>query len=321
MERSQAEILERITIDPDVLVGKPTIRGLRISVEQILRALSAGVSGEELLRDYPELENDDIRAVLVYAPRSRILDKRNARSWDACMFRLEGIDVFCREHGIGLLALFGSQVDGKHDPTSGPEFLVAAPLERCWQWLFHAEAASLRFAAGCEDVAQEKRPIVLGRSRFPNSGAVTLETSSIPGGRSDRDRPATRVRGRAVDPRRPTGPRREPRSKDEEQGGRPPARGLPVGPRGGDHRLSAYGDRAAVPLRPRVRSLARQYAPDLGGDHRAHRRGGDCEPAIIKGSGHGGPPHPDRRTLRRDHEFGGEHATAARRGRPRRVLA
>ena len=67
MERSQAELLERITIDPDVLVGKPTIRGLRISVEQILRALSAGVSGEELLRDYPELESDDIRAVLVYA--------------------------------------------------------------------------------------------------------------------------------------------------------------------------------------------------------------------------------------------------------------
>ena len=67
MEESQAEILKRITIDPKVLVGKPTIRGLRITVEQVLRALSAGVSKEDLLADYPELEDDDIRAVLAYA--------------------------------------------------------------------------------------------------------------------------------------------------------------------------------------------------------------------------------------------------------------
>lgn len=57
----------RITINPKVLVGKPTIRGLRISVEQILTALAAGISTEELLRDYPELEPEDIRAVLAYA--------------------------------------------------------------------------------------------------------------------------------------------------------------------------------------------------------------------------------------------------------------
>ena len=46
--------------------------------------------------------------------------------------------------------------------------MVEAPIERCWQWLFHAEAASLRFAAGgYDDVPKEKRPIVLGRIRFP----------------------------------------------------------------------------------------------------------------------------------------------------------
>ena len=67
MDESQAELLKRITVNPDILVGKPTIRGLRISVEQILRALSAGVSKEELLQDYPELEDDDIRAVHAYA--------------------------------------------------------------------------------------------------------------------------------------------------------------------------------------------------------------------------------------------------------------
>jgi uncharacterized protein (DUF433 family) len=59
--------LNRITVNPKVLVGKPTIRGLRISVEQILNALAAGVSEDDLLKDYPELEADDIRAVLAYA--------------------------------------------------------------------------------------------------------------------------------------------------------------------------------------------------------------------------------------------------------------
>ncbi|MBI4615971.1 MAG: DUF433 domain-containing protein [Planctomycetes bacterium] len=60
-------LLERITANPSVLVGKPTIRGLRISVEQILRALSAGVPVGELLHEYPELEPDDLRAVHLYA--------------------------------------------------------------------------------------------------------------------------------------------------------------------------------------------------------------------------------------------------------------
>jgi uncharacterized protein (DUF433 family) len=61
------ELLNRITVNPEVLVGKPTIRGMRISVEQILDALAAGVSEEELLEDYPALEADDIRAVVSYA--------------------------------------------------------------------------------------------------------------------------------------------------------------------------------------------------------------------------------------------------------------
>ena len=61
------ELSDRITIDPDVLVGKPTIRGLRISVEQILKALAAGVTTQALLQDYPELEEDDIKASLLYA--------------------------------------------------------------------------------------------------------------------------------------------------------------------------------------------------------------------------------------------------------------
>jgi len=64
---NREQLLKRITVDPRVLVGKPTIRGMRISVEQILDALVAGVPEQELLEDYPMLEPDDIRAALLYA--------------------------------------------------------------------------------------------------------------------------------------------------------------------------------------------------------------------------------------------------------------
>jgi uncharacterized protein (DUF433 family) len=61
------DVLQRITFDPHVLGGKPIIRGMRISVEMILELLSKGVSVEELLEDYPELEPEDVQAALRYA--------------------------------------------------------------------------------------------------------------------------------------------------------------------------------------------------------------------------------------------------------------
>ena len=61
------ELLSRISVNPDVMVGKPTVRGLRITVEQILKALAAGIAVEKLLEDYPELEREDIQAALLYA--------------------------------------------------------------------------------------------------------------------------------------------------------------------------------------------------------------------------------------------------------------
>ena len=60
-------LLARITTDPRILVGKPTIRGLRISVQQILKALAAGQTPEELMQEYPELEPADFQSVLLYA--------------------------------------------------------------------------------------------------------------------------------------------------------------------------------------------------------------------------------------------------------------
>ncbi|MBI1929583.1 DUF433 domain-containing protein [Candidatus Poribacteria bacterium] len=61
------DLLARITVNPNVLVGKPTIRGFRISVEQILKSLANNVPVIELLEDYPELEREDIQAMLLYA--------------------------------------------------------------------------------------------------------------------------------------------------------------------------------------------------------------------------------------------------------------
>ena len=61
--------LNRITIDPAVCHGKPCVRGLRYPVETLLELLSSGMSEPEILVDYPELEPEDLRAVLAYAAR------------------------------------------------------------------------------------------------------------------------------------------------------------------------------------------------------------------------------------------------------------
>ena len=61
------QLSDRITINPDVMVGNPTIRGLRITVEQVLKALAGGMATQELLEDYPELAPEDMQAVLLYA--------------------------------------------------------------------------------------------------------------------------------------------------------------------------------------------------------------------------------------------------------------
>lgn len=61
------ELLDRITVDPDVMVGQPTIRGMRITVQHILETLAGGATEDELLEDLPVLEPADIRAALLYA--------------------------------------------------------------------------------------------------------------------------------------------------------------------------------------------------------------------------------------------------------------
>ena len=60
---------ERITIDPEVCHGKPCIRGLRYPVEFLLELLSSGMTHDEILADYDDLENDDILSALLFAAR------------------------------------------------------------------------------------------------------------------------------------------------------------------------------------------------------------------------------------------------------------
>jgi uncharacterized protein (DUF433 family) len=59
--------LDRITINPDVCLGQPTIRGMRITVTLILKLVSSGMSTDEILAAYPELEKEDIIQALKYA--------------------------------------------------------------------------------------------------------------------------------------------------------------------------------------------------------------------------------------------------------------
>ena len=64
---NRSELLARITVDPDVCNGKPTIRGKRITVQTILEFLGAGETREEILRQYPSLEPEDLDACIAFA--------------------------------------------------------------------------------------------------------------------------------------------------------------------------------------------------------------------------------------------------------------
>jgi uncharacterized protein (DUF433 family) len=63
-------LLNRITVEPGKMGGRPCIRGMRIRVMDVLDMLAAGATREAILRDYDELEDDDISAALLYASRA-----------------------------------------------------------------------------------------------------------------------------------------------------------------------------------------------------------------------------------------------------------
>jgi uncharacterized protein (DUF433 family) len=63
------EFLDRITVDPDVLVGKPVIKGTRVPVYLIVELVANGVATKEILKEYPRLKEEDIKAALLYASK------------------------------------------------------------------------------------------------------------------------------------------------------------------------------------------------------------------------------------------------------------
>ena len=69
MDREDREIFEHISSDPEILHGKPCIRGTRIPVSLIVSLVADGVTVEEIIRDYPSLTPEDIRAAIKYASK------------------------------------------------------------------------------------------------------------------------------------------------------------------------------------------------------------------------------------------------------------
>jgi uncharacterized protein (DUF433 family) len=63
------ELLNRITVDSDVLVGKPVIRGTRVLVYLIVELVANGMNTKEILKEYPRLKEEDVKAALLYASK------------------------------------------------------------------------------------------------------------------------------------------------------------------------------------------------------------------------------------------------------------
>jgi len=67
------ELLDRIVVDPNILAGKPVIKGTRIPVYLIIQLIATGMNIKDVLKEYPELKEDDVKASLLYA--SRLLER------------------------------------------------------------------------------------------------------------------------------------------------------------------------------------------------------------------------------------------------------
>ena len=64
---NKSELLKRITIDPNICHGKPCIRGLRYPIESVLEILASGMTHSEILKDYEDLDEEDLQAALLFA--------------------------------------------------------------------------------------------------------------------------------------------------------------------------------------------------------------------------------------------------------------
>lgn len=64
------DLLRRISLDPKIMAGKPVIRGTRVPVETVVRMLAQGAGEGEILKEYPRLQPEDVKAALAYAAQS-----------------------------------------------------------------------------------------------------------------------------------------------------------------------------------------------------------------------------------------------------------
>jgi len=105
------EKLDRITVNPEICLGQPTIRGMRITVSVILKMLASGKSIQEILEAYPELEEEDVRQAIRYAAwvvsdqihMLKSLSEIKEEGWIALVERLgiSGATLFMLEYEKG----------------------------------------------------------------------------------------------------------------------------------------------------------------------------------------------------------------------------
>ena len=72
---NEKELLERIETNPEIMLGKPVIKGTRLPVEIILEKLGHGYNEDEIIKDYPFLKKEDIKACLIYAAKRIALEE------------------------------------------------------------------------------------------------------------------------------------------------------------------------------------------------------------------------------------------------------
>ena len=69
VKKDMEELLDRIVVDPDILVGKPIIKGTRVPVYLIVELVAAGMTAKQIVKEYPQLKEEDVKAALLYASK------------------------------------------------------------------------------------------------------------------------------------------------------------------------------------------------------------------------------------------------------------
>jgi len=106
------DLLKRITMNPKVSFGKPAIRNMRYPVEIMLDLLAAGMTMEEILEDYPDLERDDLLACILFAKEAiRVKSIHKLATWYEVSCRRTPTNVFSILVNKDLIFLFEKNIE------------------------------------------------------------------------------------------------------------------------------------------------------------------------------------------------------------------